>query len=108
LPNANVDTESVTAGAPLETPVPVIAAESGLVLAFVVKITVALNDAAETGVNVTNTLHDDPDASVGVQLFVWAKSVGFVPPSVIEVMFSVAVPLLVNVIVCEALVVATV
>jgi hypothetical protein len=71
---------------------------------------VALRAPAAVAVKVMLIVQDALTASVMEpvgQLLVWAKSPGFVPLSAMLLMLSGAVPVLVSVIVCAALVVPT-
>ena len=61
--------------------------------------------AADAGVNGTETVQFAPAARVVPQVVVWAKSVGLVPAIAMLVMFNVALPLLVRVVLCAARVV---
>lgn len=92
------------------TPVPERGTLCGLPPALSVILTVALREPATEGENVTLIVQLAPDASVAGlsgQLADSAKSAAFVPPTAILLIVSGAVPLLVRVIVCAALVVPT-
>ena len=100
---------SVTAGAGV-TPVPVSGRLCGLSAASSAILTLALRAPFAEGVKVTLRMQFAPAASVfGLmgQVFVWAKSPALVPLTETLVMVSAAVPLLVSVTVCAALVVPT-
>ena len=100
---------SVTAGAGV-TPVPLSATLCGLPLALSLTVTLALRPPFAEGVKVTLMMQLTPAASVfglSGQVFVWAKSPAFAPLSETLVMVSAAVPLLVSVATCAALVVPT-
>jgi hypothetical protein len=60
---------------------------------------------ADAGVNVTETVQDVSTARVVPQVVVCAKSVGFVPVIVTPVMLMEALPVLVSVTICAALMV---
>src|SRR5947199_59778 len=69
---------------------------------------VAPRPFAATGVKVTLMVQLAPAARLAGQVLVWAKSPALVPVTLTPLMFSAAVPLLVSVTVCAALVVFTV
>lgn len=76
-----------------------------LPLALSRMLTSALREPTAAGVNVTLIVQLAPAATLLPQLFVWAKSPGYVPVRLTLVMLKVAVPVLVSVTVCDALVV---
>jgi len=94
---AMLGADSDTAGA---TPVPVSAIVCGEPETLSVMETVALYAVAAAGVKDTEIMQDAADASVVPQVFVSAKSAGFVPPSAMLVMLSVALPVLLSVTIC--------
>jgi hypothetical protein len=94
LPKESEVGEKVTAGA---VPVPVRATVCGLPVALSVTESVALRAPEACGEKVTLTVQPTPAAKLVPQLFVWEKSVLLVPVTAIDVMVSVAVPLLVRV-----------
>ena len=61
--------------------------------------------AAESGVKVTEMEQLAPAASVAPQVLVWANSDGFVPVTVIPLMFSTALPVFLSVATCAVAVV---
>src|SRR5208337_2146481 len=86
-------------------PVPVRVAECGLPVALSVTVTLAVRVPDPSGENVTAMLQLNPGASGLTQLFVWAKSPGSAPVMVTGEKVRFAVPLLVRVMFCGALVV---
>jgi hypothetical protein len=74
----------------------------GLALSLIVIEAVEL--PAVAAVNVTESVQLEPAATLVPQLLVCAKFVALVPPSVIDVMDSAALPVFVNCTVCAALV----
>jgi hypothetical protein len=78
----------------------------GLVGASSVTVTVAALEPIACGVKLTVMEQFAPTATVEPQLFVCAKSPGLAPVIATLLMFKVAVPLLVRVAVCDALVIA--
>src|SRR3954447_18671093 len=97
--------------APAAAPVPLSGMLCGLPGASSLIVTAAERAPVADGVNVTETVQGafaaSRDGGAG-QVFVWAKSPAFVPPTRIEPMASGAVPLFVTVTVWAALVVPTV
>jgi hypothetical protein len=92
------------------TPVPLSVTLCGLPAALSLMLTLALRGPVALGVNVTLIVQVALTASVfGLigQVFVSAKSVGFVPASAMLEIVRAAVPLLVSVTLCAALVVLT-
>lgn len=75
-------------------PVPLRETPCGLLAASSAKLNVAVRVPAAWGVNITLTVHVDPAASVAPQLFdEIPKSAALVPPMVLELIFSVVLPL---------------
>ncbi len=72
-----------------------------------VMLTAAVRAPVAVGVKVTLMVQLAPAATALPQVFVWAKSLLFVPVIAMPAMFSVALPVLVSVTVCRELVVAT-
>ena len=62
-----------------------------------VKVSVAARDPLVAGVKVTLIVQLAPAATLGPQLFVSAKSAGFVPVIEMPVMLKAALPVLLNV-----------
>ena len=100
--------EPVPPPPPALAPVPARATDCGLPVALSVKVSVALKDPLAAGVKVTLILQLAPAATLDPQLFVSAKSLGFVPAIEIAVILKAALPELLNVTVWAELVVATV
>src|SRR5271163_1106610 len=67
----------------------------------------AVREPAAVGVKVTVMVHDTFGATDVPQLFDWPKSPGFAPVRVMLERFSAAVPALVSVTLCAALIVPT-
>jgi len=91
-------------------PVPESATVGAVPCALVLTVTVAVRVPRAVGVNVTPTVQVAPAASVLVplgQLLARAKSPAAVPLNVILLKLSAAVPLLLTVMICAALVVPT-
>ena len=91
-------------------PVPLRATDCGLFPALSLMLTLALRVPVVVGVKVTLMLQEAPAVSVlGLmgQVLVWAKSPALVPPRLIVEIVRSALPLLVRVTVCAALVVPT-
>jgi hypothetical protein len=65
----------------------------------------ALREPAAVGVNVTLIVQLAPAATLLAQLFVWAKSPGFVPPRAMFDMLREALPMFESVTLCAVLVV---
>src|SRR5215831_10088842 len=98
-----------TAGAGADVPVPVKPTVCGLPLALSLIVRVPVRVPIAEGVNVMLIAQEAPAATDVPQLFVCAKSLAFVPVMAMLVMFSVALPVLLNVTACAApLVVPTV
>ena len=76
-------------------------------MALSTSLTVALRLPVAVALKVTLMVHDRLIPRVAGQLLVCAKSAAFTPEIVMLPMFSVAVPLLVRVIFCAALVMPT-
>ena len=89
-------------------PVPPSAMLCGEPVALSVTVSVALKLAAEAGVNVTEIVQLAPAASEAPQVLVWAKSATFVPETAMPVIAKAALPVLVSVALCAALVVPVV
>jgi hypothetical protein len=88
---------------PVPTPVPVKGTVWGLPGASSVNDRLALNAKADKGVKVTETVQVDDAARVVLQVFdEIAKLLAFVPVIAIELMFSVALPVFVSVVVMGA------
>jgi hypothetical protein len=100
--NVTVAGERFAMGA--ATPVPVSEIVCGLLPALSTKVTEPTALPAVVGVKVTLMVQIPPAATDEPQVLVWAKG----PLAVIEPRFRVAVPLLVTVTVCTALVVFTI
>ena len=75
--------------------------------ALSVTVTAAVRDPVADGLKVTLIAHLAPAATLEPQVFVWAKSPALAPETAMLVMLKAAVPELVRVTVCAALVVAT-
>jgi hypothetical protein len=85
-------------------PVPPSVTLCGEPVALSVTESVALRLAADAGEKVTEMVQLAPAASDSPQVFVWAKSAAFVPAIAMLVIDSAALPVLVSVAVCAALV----
>ncbi len=85
-------------------PVPLSAMVCGEPLALSVRVMVALKLEAVAGVKVAEIVQEALMARVEPQVVVSANSLALVPPRVMLVMFSVAVPVLVSVTLVAALV----
>lgn len=106
LANVRFGLETVTTGAGAPAPVPPSAMDCGLPPALSVMVTDPVRVPVALGVNVTVIVQFPLfAATVLPQLFVWAKSPLFAPVTPMLEMFSVALPALVSVTDCEALVV---
>jgi hypothetical protein len=68
-----------------------------------VRLTLAVNDPLATGVKVTLMAQLAPAATLVPQLLLCAKSLGFVPVSAMPLTLRAALPVLLKVMVCEAL-----
>jgi hypothetical protein len=99
---------NVTTGVLAAAPVPVSGTNCGLPAALSAKLTFALRAPVAVGVNVTLTVQFAFAASEAGQALVCAKSPGLVPVTVIPEIVSAALPVLVSVMVCDALVVFSV
>ena len=88
-------------------PVPVKLMVCGLPAALSAMLIVAVRDPATVGVKVVLMVQLLPAATLLPQVFVCAKSPGFVPASEMLEMLRVAFPVLESVTVCGALVVFT-
>ena len=86
------------------TPVPVKLIDCGLPAALSVMLMEAFLVPVAVVVNVTLIGQFAPAATLVPQVLVWAKSAGFAPPRAMPEMLSAALPLLVRVTVCAALV----
>ena len=86
-------------------PVPLSVMLCGEPVALSVTVSVALKLAADAGAKVTETAQLAPAASVTPQVLVCAKSAVFVPETAIFVIAKAALPVLVSVAVCAAVVV---
>jgi len=106
--NVKVAGENPTAGAFAAAPVPVSGTSCGLPAALSVMRMFALRAPVAVGVNVTLIAQFALVASEAGQAFACAKSPAFVPLTVMPEIVSAALPVLVSVIVCAALVVLSV
>jgi hypothetical protein len=79
----------------------------GLPAASSLTASVAVRVPPAVGANVTLIVHEPPAASVEPQVLLWPKSPGFAPVSEMLAMLSGAVPVLVKVALCAALVLPT-
>jgi hypothetical protein len=79
----------------------------GLPVALSVRVTAAVRVPAAAGLKVTLIEQYEPAATLDPQLLVWEKSLALVPESAMLVILKVALPELVKVIVCAALVAPT-
>jgi hypothetical protein len=79
----------------------------GLSPALSFSVSDAVLDPPAVGTNETLTVHVPAGRTVGPQVVVCEKSPLFVPVKIIELMFSVSLPLFVTVTTCAVLVVAT-
>jgi len=95
----------VAIGASGAAPVPVRPTVCGAPDALSAIESVALKLPTEPGVKTTEMGQLEPAASDAPQVFVWAKLVAPEPPRVMAVMLSAALPVLLSVTVCAALVV---
>jgi len=87
------------------TAVPARLTVCGLPLALSVTPSDALRVPAAVGANVTLIVQPPPAVTLLPQVFVWAKSPGFVPPMAMPDMLKEALPVFESVIVCGELVV---
>jgi hypothetical protein len=95
---------SETTGSGVAVPVPFSVIDCGEAAASSVSESTAVKPATDAGVNVTEIAHLALTASDAPQVLVCAKSVGFVPAIFMLLMVSAALPVLVSVTVCAALV----
>jgi hypothetical protein len=102
FPKLSVVGERVAIGAGGTVPVPLSVAVCGEPVALSATETVALKLAADAGVKVTEIVHVAAAASDVPQVFVSAKSAGFVPPMVMPEMASAALPVFDSVSICPA------
>ena len=82
---------------PVPVPVPERLTLWGLPVALSVRVTAAVRDPLAVGVKVTLIVQLVPAATLEPQLFVCAKSLGFVPVSVMLVRLKAALPVLFSV-----------
>jgi hypothetical protein len=106
LPKLRLLGASPTPGAGV-TPVPLRETLCGLPVALSLILTLALRLPEAVGLNVTVMVQLAAAARLLGQVLVWAKSLELVPARAILFMVSVAVPVLVRVMPCPALVVPT-
>ena len=104
LPKVKLVVESVATGA-VPTPVPLRGTVCGLPAALSVMTTEAARLPAETGAKVTLIVQFPPAAREVPQVLVCAKSPALVPLIAMEIEFRAAVPVLLSVTACAALVV---
>lgn len=88
-------------------PVPVSATVWGELVALSTTVRVAVSVPATDGVKVMERVQVAPAATLLPQVLVWLKVAAFVPLRLMELMASVAEPVLVSVTVCAGLVLAT-
>jgi hypothetical protein len=81
VPKVNAVALSVTAGAPVETPVPESATDCGEPVPLSLSTIAALRDPVAVGLKVTVTVHEEPAARLCPQLVVEGKSPVFAPES---------------------------